>query len=418
MRWLFEMSDLEHQIETQERIAVYGAGHFGKMLVDLIFSIGRQDKLERIIVTDTEGNDHSYRGISIEQASRSLGAGKAFVIVAVSEVHRAEIETIVRGYDVPYCCLTAQFCQEMDRNSNGDDRKKAAYTHLDLLIPGFFKCGTTSVYQAFRTIDEIYLPGKKETLFFEWCDKVESPKDHLIRSFFDDIREGQQIGMIEPTFFREAERVHQIWGSDLKLIFLVRDPVDALFSQFKMCSRQGSDTLEEGYQRRGGVFSGEIFDEWTGFESYFEYADWIEEYERYYPREQIKIVVFEELIQQPRKILDEVLRFIGVSARYQSDRLPWGNEGDHVMADIEGLRLMREYQRLAHEFHYHIGGDPEVRSEKYDAWRRIGNLAKGAAKIQGVTLTEGQRRKMQDHYRDSVRRLERIADRDLSKVWF
>jgi len=39
-------------------------------------------------------------------------------------------------------------------------------------------------------------------------------------------------------------------------------------------------------------------------------------------------------------------------------------------------------------------------------------------KLYGLKLTPDQRRRLEDFYRPSVRRLEKMLNRDLSKLWF
>lgn len=68
---------------------------------------------------------------------------------------------------------------------------------------------------------------------------MKDSKKQLIENFFYDISEGQVVGMVEPPFSENAEQIAEFFGTDIKIIFLVRNPVDAEFSRFKMSARDG-----------------------------------------------------------------------------------------------------------------------------------------------------------------------------------
>ena len=413
---IYSVRELNRILRAQEGIVVYGIGDYGKQLVDFLFFINEKQKIKGIIVTE-KGMEQEYRGIKIQTAANFLDKNKeCLVIIAVSSTYQEDIIQVVQQYGRQYCCITEKVYWEI-RNRMKDVRPLSP-TNIDFLCPGFAKCGTTSFYRALQTIDSIYLPSQKENHFWFWYDKVENPEELLIEKYFDNIRQGQKVGMIDPTYAVEAERTYKFFGNKMKIIFLVRNPVEAVFSRFKMVIRNGRLDLDMAYQKNGGYFSIEIFDEF--FESGnagYKFIDMIKQYEKYYTRDQLKVVFFEELIHRPQTVINDVLDFICIQERYNCEQFPVANKVGFVMADLEGYRLARE-RNVSNVANRNMNvRDP--RSEINNRSRlELEQRYVQASRIYGVKMTKEQRRKAQMYYDSSVRELEVWLNKDLTQLWF
>lgn len=139
------------------------------------------------------------------------------MIIAVSLIYQMDIEHIVLQYSDQYCCMTGELYHDIEKKM--DPRPAVPFQGIDFLCPGFGKCGTTSFYSALRKVDSIYLPEQKENHFLQWCDDVENAKEILAERFYDDIKEGQKVGMIDPTYAWEAQKTYDVLGVILKLFF-------------------------------------------------------------------------------------------------------------------------------------------------------------------------------------------------------
>lgn len=418
---ILKTAELDRIIDEAEKIAIYGAGNYGKGLIDYLIFRGRAEKVTAILVTEKEGNDSEYKGISVLEAESFLDHENCFVIVATALERQEGIVEIVERYGKMYCCLTPDVYTAMVRET--DTRKKVPYQGLDFMMPGFSKCGTTSLHKVLETVDDIYLSEKKESLFFRWRDKVKDAEKVLVENYFGEIREGQIVGAIEPSFATKADLVYDVFGSQIKLFFVVRNPVNAAFANFKMALRHGAGDFEDEY-RRYGHFSikmfNEFFDRYSDRAKEYCYIDWIEEFRRYYPPGQIKIVFFEELVKNTSVVMKEILQFIGSEYKYECNRLPFVNEGNYVMADLEGYLLARQNDALFFEcrFDKNYGSDIEDREEKYKAYMRASRMLDNAERVYDPKMSAEQRNNLENYYNDSVRALEKFLDRDLSGLWF
>ncbi len=361
----------------------------------------------------------------MESGNGHLVGGDILIIIAVSQVYLSEIVEIVRQYGMRYCCVTEFLYNEINRKLNPALTLKqiGTYEGLDFLLAGFIKCGTTSLHQALRNVEDIYVSESKESQFFRWCDKVENPKEQLIRDYFSSIPKGQIVGAIEPSFVSHAIRVREFFGKRVKLLFLVRNPVDASFSLFKMISRDTTDAVRivDAYKKFGGEYKEGVFEEFCKGRSpvrVFKYTDCIQQFWECWPKDQIKIVFFEEMIENPRKTINEILQFVGSSCEYMYEDLPRENEGNYVMADIEGLEITCRRGKLTYEYQYLKEASGRNKEEIMDELAEVEKQYNQARKIYDLKLSEGERKMMEAYYNDSVRELERILNRDLSEIWF
>ncbi len=420
MRYLYTITELKDCVDGGNGVAIYGAGDWGHRLSDYIIWEKLQDKVKGIIVSEKkEGDRDQYRGIPIYEADKFLNHETCVVVIAVSWQYQEEILQVVEQYGNVCYVLAQDLYQSLPDEM--DTRRKVSYRGIDFLSPGFTKCGTSSLHGALMTIRDIYLSPKKESNFFSWYRDVQNSKDILVDNYFDAIKEGQIVGMVEPTFYRNAKEVYEYFGSGIKLIFLVRNPIESTFSRFKMMLR-GSIMAEAFYQKYD-QFSLRMFDDYIDQNdrrslAVSRYIDWINEFRRYYSDDQIKIVYFEELIKQTRTVMNELLKFVESEYCYESDLLPLVNEGNYVMADLESYRIARQYQERSLEYLHCSNNDIVSKNGCYsDRVKAYHELSK-ARKVYNVKISEDQRERLKTYYFDSVRELEDCFHKDLSELWF
>lgn len=420
MKYIYTIGELKDYIE-KGNIVIYGAGDWGKRLADYVISANLQDKIIGMVVSNMEQPYCRYRDFQIYEADGFLRERQCSVIIAVSWRYQGEVTQVVERYGIEYCIFSQDIYWELEEAM--DTRKRVPYKGIDFLVPGFTKCGTTSLHKALITINDLYLAKQKESHLFKWYHKIQNPEKVLIENYFNDIREGQIVGMIEPTFETHAKEVYDFFGSDIKLIFLMRNPVESAFSRFKMMLRGGKG-VEELYQKYG-KFSLQMFDEYVGWNEeknqgviISRYIDWIDKFKEYYPADQIKLVYFEELVSSPAKVINQILNFIGSRCEYADEKLPLVNEGNYVMADLENYKIAREHNKLSWEYKECYEKDLVKKDEYYSKLMQSQREFEKTEKIYNVHISEEQRKKMEQYYNKSVRRLEEYSRKDLSELWF
>ncbi len=307
---LQNLEELSAFLRETENVVIYGAGDYGKKIIDYLIFAGEERKIRGIVVTKRKHSDRCYRKVKIQEASDFFEKNKnCFVLIAASLEHWFAIEEIVCAQEVSYRIMAQELYIDICRKM--DTREREIFHGIDFILAGFEKCGTTSLYAALKKMPSIYLSDEKESHYFSWFDTMDDAREKLIEIYFDNIKKGQIVGMIEPTFWLYAKEVFVEFGPNVKLIFLVRNPVDAVFSYFKMANRLGHGELLGAYQKAGGKFHLSIFEEYFSRliqqKPYmFQYDYWIAEFLKLFPEDQIKILFFEELIQKPSLKLKEI----------------------------------------------------------------------------------------------------------------
>lgn len=240
--------------------------------------------------------------------------------------------------------------------------------HLDFLCPGFWKCGTTSLHIALNNNKNIFLPMVKETFFIHNLNES-SHDEFKTKHYPPSVVRNRIVGGIEPSYICDAHSVYRYFGQDLKLIFCLRNPVQALESFFWMCKDQGLITWTNSIRENFDIY----FDR-SGY--IFKYINIIYDWEKYYPRDQIKLVILEELRSNTTEIMNEIQEFIGlekykrinythlpsVNTRYNRAvffessliEVPVSNK-EEVMDECLYKKLFQYYEESIHKLEKYIG---------------------------------------------------------------
>ena len=178
---------------------------------------------------------------------------------------------------------------------------------IDFVIAGGQKCGTTSLAEQLQQLSEIAFCAEKEPHFFS---KTQNPEKNLEKYLMlYSPRSGQMLGEASTSYsFTEEypetpKRLHS-HNQNLKIIFLLRDPVERIESHFN-------------HRLRSGVIKHNVLDSIGTHPCFLErsrYYRQIKAYCAYFPVSQIKVISFDAYTSKPIDTLKEICSFLGVSA--------------------------------------------------------------------------------------------------------
>lgn len=207
---------------------------------------------------------------------------------------------------------------------------------VDLIIGGASKAGTTALYDMLKQRDEFFLPEKKELHYFSWpelSNTTGGPGDrHVIAeipstleeylAFYRGKREGQIAVDISPSYLfhhNSADRMNAALP-EVRVIFILRNPVDKVFSQYVHLVGEGRETLgfedalvAESVRKEQGYS-----DMWLYRESGF-YADAIDHFQRVLGKNRVMIIIFEDFRRDPKAVLNDICTFAGLDGRQEFD---------------------------------------------------------------------------------------------------
>lgn len=175
----------------------------------------------------------------------------------------------------------------------------------DFIIIGAMKCATTTLHGHLERLPGVFMANPKETSFFS-DDDVYQKGIGWYRSLFDaaspaDIRGESSTHYTKlPTHPKTVERMRKHLER-VKLIYVMRHPVDRLVSQY----------IHEWSQREVSVPIDEAVQKHPRLAAYSQYAMQVEPFLQAYGSAQVLPVFFERLVSQPQSELERICGFIG-----------------------------------------------------------------------------------------------------------
>jgi Sulfotransferase domain len=197
----------------------------------------------------------------------------------------------------------------------------------DFLILGAQKAGTTALYAYLRWHPQVTGPSFKEVSFF---DRHYARGERWYRAHMP-VRRSGIVGEASPSYLFHPlapERVAHMLP-DVRLIALLRDPVDRAFSHYQHEVALGREQLsfEEALAREDERMSSEL-ERMLADPTYFSHAWWnytyaargryAEQLERWFeafPREQLLVLLTDELAADTAGTYRRTLDFLGVDSR-------------------------------------------------------------------------------------------------------
>jgi|SRR5690242_3518862 len=111
------------------------------------------------------------------------------------------------------------------------------------LIIGAQRCGTTSLFEYLARHPDVAPPSAKELHFF---DSEYHKGDAWYRERFPSLRNGFITGEATPYYIFHPHTPTRVrdWNSKVKLIVLLRNPVDRAYSHYHHEVRLGTESLD------------------------------------------------------------------------------------------------------------------------------------------------------------------------------
>lgn len=193
----------------------------------------------------------------------------------------------------------------------------------NLFIPGAAKSGTSTLHELLNLHPCISMSLVKEPFYWvknEFDSYSESDKSDYL-SLFESNPEIQYKGesstsyMLFPNFI---ERVKQYNAKDLKFIFILRNPIDRLYSHYWYIKGLGDENLalKEAVMNDKNdeptITSHHKNGRYKHYFQYGLYGKWLTEFYKAFDKNQIKILVFEEFKQNPLQNLNSCFDFLGL----------------------------------------------------------------------------------------------------------
>ncbi len=291
-----------------------------------------------------------------------------------------------------------------------------------MTLPNFFcvgaqKSGTTTLHNILKQHPEIYLPKIKETKFFQNNSLFFKGLDFYEKEFFGKWKGEKAIGEIDPEYMYfeyVPERIYKCIGEDVKFIFILRNPVDRAYSHYWMSYRRGyeCESFENAIKLEPERLKIDEF-----YKSHFSYidrgfyAEQIERFLKFFPKENMFFIIFEtEFITNRKNTIISLLKFLGVDSGINIDLNIKSNQ-----ASIYRWKSLRDF--IYKPNHIKKIGKFFMPNKKFRR-RIIRALDKiNQKKIKPPELTKTFKKELLDRFfLDEIKKLSKLIEKDLS-VW-
>jgi sulfotransferase family protein len=293
----------------------------------------------------------------------------------------------------------------------------------NFFIVGAPKCGTTALYEYLRPHPNIYMSPVKEPHFFAkdlgTYPRIKTQEDYD-KLFVDSTPRHLRVGEASVYYLRSTvaiSNIHQ-FNPDAKIIAMFRNPVEMVYSfhsQLLYVAEENVVDFETAWrlqERRARGLDIPPRSRGAFLLQYAEFARFGSQAERLlstFPREQVKLILYDDFTASPQQVYDEVIAFLDLP---HDNRTEFPRINENKKAKVAWLK----------EF-YHKP-PPALRSAFRSIKRVVGGGALSAvaekivdlntSKERRPPLDPGLRAELAATFRDEVDHLGRLLGRDLS----
>lgn len=199
----------------------------------------------------------------------------------------------------------------------------------NLLIIGAMKSGTTTLHRDLISHPEIFFPENKEP---ECLCRIRDFEESELRKYklLYKGRSEKYLGDAStayakyPVFDNVPATAAKVLGKDIKIIYIVRDPISRVKSHYY-------HNYSAGLEKNSIQYAVENDSKYTDYSKYYtQYEKWLE----YYSKEQILVLDFESYIEFRKETLSKIYNFLNISdeSEFVDTELALNVGGDKLVA--------------------------------------------------------------------------------------
>jgi hypothetical protein len=287
-------------------------------------------------------------------------------------------------------------------------------TMPNFLIIGAMKSGTTALYYYLEQHPEVYMSPVKEPNFFssQGPENAVDAVTHIgtYRDLFGGVSSETAIGEASHSYLYEPRAAAEIRRHipEAKLIAILRNPIDRAYSHFLHMVRKGTEPLDDFAQalREDEVRAhrGQNFQDYIGRGLYY---NQLKRYFGTFPREQVRVYLYEDLSGAPINAVQDAFRFLEVDDSFVPDvSLRRNVSGYPKYKTLDGL--LRRQGRVKHALKIYLPAGLRWRLSRAFDDLKTRNLV-GPPPIQPEV-----RRQLIGVYREDILKVQDLIRRDLS----
>jgi hypothetical protein len=297
-----------------------------------------------------------------------------------------------------------------------------------MTLPNFFivgaaKSGTSSLYMYLKQHPDIFMSPVKEPHFFSFDNKskyTNGPGDPIYKAITDlnkyeqlfyKVKNEKAIGEASTSYLYRPEapvRINKMIP-DAKIIAILRNPIERAFSAYMHVVRDQRETAKN-FSEALALENSRINRDWEPiwhFTKVGMYNQQLLRYYQYFHKKQIRVFLYEELVQNKDVLLSDIFEFLNVDPDFRP--------ASSVRFNVSG----EQKSKLFYKLHFLLLNTPNPiqwfsRLIFPDIWR--GNVANW---IRQLNLTKKEispetHKQLKNLYKDEINNLQELIGKDLS----
>ncbi|MBK6399185.1 MAG: sulfotransferase domain-containing protein [Bacteroidetes bacterium] len=289
------------------------------------------------------------------------------------------------------------------------------------IVAGTARAGTTSLNSYLIQHPEIFLPIVKEPCFFTFAGEKIDYKNGKFAFALTDIddysklykkaQQSQITGDISTPYLylhektiRNIKRFHDDPES-IKVIIVLRDPVDRAYSQYLWRVRDGREELS--FEEAIAAESERMKQNYSFDYFYIDRGNYYEQVKAYIENfKNVKILLFEDLKNNTKETLADICKFLGVDSEFEFVKRTEQNSSFMPKSTLLN-RLLTIESKTKFKFLSRI---PEsVKTTIKEQFMRLNSKNE-----KNPLMNESTRKRLKTFYKDDLLKLQKLIARDLS----
>ena len=280
----------------------------------------------------------------------------------------------------------------------------------NLFIIGAMKSGTTSLHHYLSTHPQMFMSEPKEPGFFKLANRTDNEWQAYLELFAGAneahlyVGEGSTDYAKIPQYEGVAERIKS-FSPEAKIIYVLRNPWKRTISHYWHTRRP---QITDGQTKNFDA----AFAEFEGYKSFSDYPMQIKPFIDLFGHNNIHFTIFEELIADPKKELNKIFAFLGLTAEFDysvvDDKL---NARPEKVMSATGSGLMH---KLSYSGLWSVLATVVPKSVKSRLRRLAIKEVDPSSQDRFIDATLQQQRGV---YEDIIKRTSLMLERDMSDIW-
>lgn len=301
---------------------------------------------------------------------------------------------------------------------------------INFFCIGAQKAGTTTLHDVLNQHPDLYLPPGKEVPFFDVNERYEKGINYFFETRYNTYKNEKLVGNINPNLqleLRSIDRIIETFDKNVKIVFILRNPVKRSYSHYLMSKRRGHEKLafldalteEENRINNPKKHKDYITKELSHYEkNHFGYvnrsmySEMIEYLYQNFEKENIKIILFEEFIKNKEPFVKEILEFLNLNTNIEFNFSLQSNPGQTPKSTF-----LTSFLHNPSKFKTVLKKLIPFKSFRQKIKNQTNSLNLKTLDSSQKKMTDETYAQIEKYFVEDIKKTEKLINKDLSAIW-